>query len=121
VGSNDFYTQAVTQNALILALGLPLAGPVQDESLLLGERLLGHEQALDFPLAGNVVAENGQVVTGAALQYEPDPWTNEGHNVNYNLTETKHQYGCFLRTLVDHGKAVIPPPQPEGTACPSLP
>ena len=62
-------------------------------------------------------SENGASVTGAVLQYEPDTWTNEGHNVNYNLTETKHQYGCFLKTLAENGEAVIPPPGPEGSAC----
>jgi hypothetical protein len=69
-------------------------------------------------VAGDMKSEDGRTATGAALQYDPDPWTHEGHNVNYNLTETKHQYGCMLRTLIDGGRAVIPGPAPEGTACP---
>ena len=118
VGKNDFYTKTITQNAVIAALGLPLAGPVVDDEILMSQRLLGYDAPQQFPLHANVASEDGRTVTAAALQYQPDTWTNEGHNVNHNLTETKHQYGCFLRTLIDTGMPTIPPPGPEADPCP---
>ena len=103
VGGNDFYTKAITQNALITALRLPLAGPVREESLLLNERLMGFNKPINFPVSQNVESEDGRKATAAVLQYEPDSWTHEGHNVNHNLPETKYQHGWFLRTLIDTG------------------
>ncbi len=117
LGMNDFYTKTVTQNAVATSLGVPLAGRVIDEEILLSQRLLGYHAPQEFPLKQNVETEDGKRVTGAVIQWEPDDWTNEGHNVNYNLTETKHQYGCFLRTLIDDGAPTIPPPGPEGSPC----
>ncbi|HUT51893.1 MAG TPA: hypothetical protein VM658_00745 [bacterium] len=117
VGANDFYTKPVTQNAIITALGLPLAGQVRDDSIMMNERLIGHPAPENYPVRQNVQSEDGRPATAAALQYEPDAWTHEGHNVDYNLTETKHQYGCFLRTLIDTGAATIPAPGPEGSPC----
>jgi hypothetical protein len=114
VGGNDFYTKAITQNALITAIGLPLAGPIREESLLLNERLMGFDKPLNFPVSQNVQSEDGRKATAAVLQYEPDSWTHEGHNVNHNLSVTKYQHGWFLRTLIDTGVAIIPEPQSEG-------
>jgi hypothetical protein len=117
VGANDFYTKAITQNALAISLGLPIAGEVREKSIVPAIGLLGYGLPHGYPLQLNIPVEGGEKVTGALLQYEPDTWTNEGHNVNYNLSETKHQYGCFLRTLADDGVAVIPAPGDEGTPC----
>lgn len=117
VGKNDYYTKAVTQNAIITALGLQLAGEVIEPEILTIQKLMGFDAPLQYPVAENAKSENGRKVTAVAVQYLPDSWTNEGHNVDYNLTETKHQYGCFLRTLIDTGKAVVPAPGPEGSPC----
>lgn len=117
VGLNDFYTKTITQNAIITALELPLAGKPQEPTILINLKLKGWLKPFDFPVMLNATSENGERVTASALQYQPDSWTNEGHNVNYNLTETKYQYGCFLRTLVDTGTPVIPPPAPERSPC----
>jgi hypothetical protein len=116
-GAPDFYTKPVTQNAIVTALGLPLAGEVLEPSILVNQRLGGYESIESWPVSANVKSEDGRSVTAIAVQFEPDPWTHEGHNVDYNLTETKHQYGCFLRTLADTGRPVIPPPGPEGSPC----
>jgi len=115
VGRNDFYTKAVTQNAILTALHLPLAGPMVEPSILVNQRLMGYAKSLEFPVSQNVSSEDGRKVTAAVLQYQPDTWTNEGHNVNHNLPETRHQYGWFLRTLIDSGVAIIPAPAPEGS------
>lgn len=117
VGLNDFYTKTITQNAIITALELPLAGKAREPTILINLNLKGWHKPFNFPVTLNVVSDNGERVTASALQYQPDTWTNEGHNVNYNLTETKHQYGCFLRTFIDTGKPVIPPPAPERSPC----
>ena len=117
VGDHDYYTKAITQNAIITALGLPLAEPARDDSILPSQRLLGFRQPLSYPISNNVKSEDGRSATAAAFQYQSDSWTHDGHNVDYNLTETKHQYGCFLRTLIDTGRPLIPPPGPEGSPC----
>ena len=114
VGQNDFYTKAITQNAILTALGLPLAGPMVEPTIQLNQKLMGYNKPLDFPVSHNVQSEDGRKVTAAVLQYLPDSWTNEGHNVNHNLPETKHQHAVFLRSLIDTGVAVIPaPPKKE--------
>jgi len=117
VGKNDYYTKTITQNAIITALGLPLAGEVIEPEILTTQKLMGYDAPLKYPVGLNAKSDDGKKVTAAAVQYLPDTWTNEGHNVDYNLTETKHQYGCFLRTLIDTGIAVVPMPGPEGAPC----
>jgi len=117
VGRNDYYTKTITQNAVITSLGLPLAGPMLNDEIKLTQGLQGYDQPLEFPVSQNMETEDGRRVTAAVLQFEPDTWTNEGHNVDYNLTETKHQYGCFLRSLADLGVATIPAPGPEQDPC----
>jgi hypothetical protein len=117
VGDNDYYTKPVTQDAIITALGLPLAGAALWPTILTNERLLGFGEPLKYPVAANASSENGGKVTAAAIQFFPDPVTQEGHWVNYNLPEVRHQYGCFLRTLIDTGTATIVAPAPEGSPC----
>lgn len=117
LGQNDFYTKPLTQNTIATALGLPLAGPALDPIFSESQRLMDFPAPLPYPVRGNLRSEDGRTVTGAAIQYPADSWTGDGHNVDYNLTETKHQYGCFLRTLIDAGVPVIPPPGPEGSPC----
>ncbi len=117
VGDNDYYTKPVTQDAIITALGLPLAGAALWPTILANERLMGYDAPLQYPVAGNATSERGEKVTAAAVQFFPDPITKEGHWIDYNLPEARHQYGCFLRTLIDTGTATIVAPAPEGSPC----
>jgi hypothetical protein len=120
IGSHDFYTKPITQEAIVTALGLPQAGEILWPSIRLTQELMGFHEPLKYPVADNARSEDGRKVTAAVVQYLPNTQTNEGHWIDFNLTETRHQYSCFLKTLSDTGNAVIPAPGPEGSPCESL-
>ena len=78
---------------------------------------MGFHEPLKYPVANDARSEDGRKVTAAVIQFLPNEQTHEGHWIDYNVPETRHQYGCFLKTLSDTGTAVIPAPGPEGSPC----
>jgi hypothetical protein len=78
---------------------------------------MGYGSPLKYPVSLNARSDDGRKVTSAVVQFLPDDRTREGHWINYNLPEVRHQYGCFLKTLADKGVATIPVPAPEGSPC----
>ena len=117
IGDNDFYTKPITQDAVVTALGLPQAGAVLWQSTRTTQKLIGYGDPLKYPVSLNAGSDDGRRVTAAVVQYHPDAWTHEGHWIDLNLPEVRHQYGCFLETLVDKGVAILPAPAPEGSPC----
>jgi len=117
LGDNDYYTKPVTQEAIATALGLPQAGEVVMPSIRTTQKLMGYGDPLNYPVSLNARSDGGRKVTAAVVQFLPDDRTHEGHWINYNLPEVRHQYGCFLKTLIDKGAATIPAPAPEGSPC----
>ena len=127
-GIRDGYTPNVTTDALALAIGVPLVGPVERKVPIMDQ--LGPKKT-SAPLAGNI-STGGTKITGALLQYEPVPvvpkkscaedgdcgngdicykdrCTDDGHFVVFHDPRAIRQYSRFLATLARHGYPTVSP------------
>ncbi len=111
IGLYDHYFSPISQNAVITSLGLDMAGEILEESLDEWMDVSGAE-ILEFPVSGNIPVESGKAVTGMSQHYYEDG-VMDGHDINFQLDETKYQYGCFLYSIVNQGKAVIYEPRSD--------
>lgn len=103
-GTDDHYFPPSTQNASVVSMGLDLAGPAVisgTPEILKLARL----ERLDYPVSLNKSSPEGKV-TAVTVQYKAAP-PLDGHHINFQRTETRYQYGCFLKTLADTGRPVL--------------
>jgi len=132
-GFFDSFFPPPCQNAFIQAAGLQLAGALYPEegfeeiarqadyasprcgfavpcarSTLEVMEFLGLGVA-QYPVTGNLRSADGAAVTAAVVQFLQDGIL-DGHHINFQLAETKLQYGTFLRTLIDTGMPVLVDP-----------
>jgi len=139
-GFFDSYFPPPGQNAFILAAGLQLAGePFAEEgfqeiarrmeyqsprcglatscsrSTVEAMEYLGLEIA-DLPVSGNIAAPDGNRITGVLVEALEDG-NMDGHHISFQLDALKHQYSCFLRTLIDTGLPVLLETGGPGSAC----
>ncbi|MEM6930867.1 MAG: hypothetical protein AAF602_28290, partial [Myxococcota bacterium] len=91
-GLTDGYFSPDSRGNLSVALGTPLAGGVLEQRGLDLLELIGFDEALEYPVRGNI-----EGVTSATVQYAPS--VLDGHHVAYQRSDTKAQYGCFLKTV----------------------
>ncbi len=106
-GILDTYNPPPAENPGAAALGLDAVAPLVDEAIR-DELALAGRAVVEPPLSGNVAGADGTPVTAAVRQYRADPATGEGHYVLFQLDEGKHDYGCFLASLVRDGVATVP-------------
>ncbi len=105
-GIADTYIMPPIANALTIATGLDLAGPVldRDDPRIADFRSitdvlpLRGRGALAFPVSGNLDTL-GPPVTGAVVQHFEDG-VEDGHEIMWQLPEAQTQYRCFLRGLL---------------------
>ena len=98
-------------SALAMAGGFDLAGPAHDPNLLADIQRVGG-QALTLPAGPNRGAASGVVV-----QFVADGF--DGHYVPFNIAGPKYLYRCWLESLVETGRAVVPVLVDDGeAACP---
>ncbi|MFO0760472.1 MAG: hypothetical protein U0359_28585 [Byssovorax sp.] len=118
VGLGDSYFPTETYDAMALAYAHQEAGdqvwPTMQEAL----SLEGKQGIAPYPVIDNLTSESGVKYTGAVIQYEGDG-VYDPHALYSQKDEVKYQYGCFLSTFTQTGKAVIPAPAPLGTPCPT--
>ncbi|MAQ14703.1 MAG: hypothetical protein CMN30_07890 [Sandaracinus sp.] len=118
VGMGDSYFPIEVYDAVAIAYGHEQAGdevwPSMQEALGLADL----DGIVDYPVVGNMTAENGETYTGAVVQYAGDGFSDP-HVIFVQLEDVRYQYGCFLETQVHTGTAVIPAPAPLGTPCPT--
>jgi hypothetical protein len=123
-GIVDTYILPPIANASSLSFGLDLAGPEYDAttpalsqftpiSTLLD--LSGHS-AITLPAQGNETAGDGTTVTAMVIQHQQDS-VEDGHEVVFQTDAPKHQYRCFLQTLLT-GIPKVPPDGAATDPCP---
>ena len=120
VGKDDKYFPTTLFDAIALGYGNEQAGEAQWATMQEALTRAGHGGLKSFPVVDNLESVDGQKYTGVVVQYtgtgESDP-----HSIISQLDSVKFQYGCFLETARDRGKAVLPAPLPLGTTCPTEP
>ena len=106
VGEGDTEVPESIFNALALATGLRQAGPIfwpeMQDSLAL-DGLAGVES---YPVANNLISDDGRRYTGVVVQYQGDGIADP-HTIFSQLDEVKFQYANFLRTLFDDDLAQV--------------
>jgi hypothetical protein len=115
-GQFDEYFAPSSQAAIITGLGLDLMGDVNDGTVLELMGMTG-KQVQPYPVSGNIKTKSGERVTGVAVQYE-QVGPLDGHHINFQRTETKYQYGCFLYSLIKDGTPTMyAPKEPWQSTC----
>lgn len=113
-GIVDNYILPDIANASSLSFGLDLAGPAIDDpsnpaltgqtSILTVLPLSGQRQ-IQYPVSCNVMV-GGDCVT-AVLTQHPGDGIEDGHEVVFQTEPPKHQYRCFLKSLLT-GTPMVP-------------
>ena len=113
-GIVDDYILPDIANASSLSFGLDLAGPAIDDpsnpaiagqtSILTVLPLSGRRQ-IAYPASCNV-SVGGGCVTGVLTQH-PGDGIEDGHEVVFQIEPPKHQYRCFLQSLLT-GTPIVP-------------
>jgi hypothetical protein len=117
-GIVDNYILPRIANSLSLPLGLDLAGdeidtgdPALDGQTPISALLpLAGRSQLSFPVSGNASGS-----TAIVVQHRGDG-IEDGHEVVFQTEPPKHQYRCFLASLLT-GTPRVPAPGPADAAC----
>ena len=122
-GIVDNYILPNIANASSLSLGLDLAGPAIDDpanpalagqtSIVTVLPLSGRRQ-IPYPAACNVLV-GGDCVTGVLTQH-PGDGIEDGHEAVFQTEPPKHQYRCFLKSLLT-GAPTVPADAVAGAPC----
>jgi hypothetical protein len=122
-GIVDHYILPDIANASSLSFGLDLAGPALDDpsnpklagqtSILTVLPLAGRRQ-IEYPASCNVAVDGG-CVTGILTQH-PGDGIEDGHEVVFQTEPPKHQYRCFLKSLLT-GAPTVPADAAAGAPC----
>ncbi len=127
-GIVDHYIMPPIADAESLSLGLDLAGPELDNTppeiaglAPVGPLLpLVGRSAIALPASANVSASQGTktgVKITAVLTQSPADGIEDGHEVVFQTDPPKHQYGCFLKSLLA-GTPTVPGPGAALDPCP---
>lgn len=106
-GDDDDNISTGLQRALNAALGTDLVGAdvgAPEDQILPWLELAGRG-SLPAPVSNNVMAGD-EARTAAVVRWLPDR-DDGGHYVTFQLEGPKHQYGCFLETLLETGIPVV--------------
>jgi hypothetical protein len=101
-GHDDHQVPENLQRALILALGLDLAGPevctgpADSDAVVLP---IGGLTQLPYPVQGNFTLPMGDVRTAAFVRYEHDPVMGDGHYVFFQTPAVIPQVQTFLQGI----------------------
>jgi len=122
-GIVDNYILPDIANATSLSLGVDLAGPAIDDpanpalagqtSIVTVLPLSGRKQ-ISYPVSCNVLTGGG-CVTGVLAQHPGDS-IEDGHEVVFQTEPPKHQYRCFLKSLLK-GVPTVPADTADDAAC----
>lgn len=122
-GIVDHYIMPPIANATSLSLGLDLAGDALDETSAELSALTPISALLGFagrgrvalPASENKENSDGSFIT-AVLTQHPEDGIEDGHEVVFQTSAPKHQYQCFLMSLLS-GSPRVPGPGNEGDPC----
>ncbi|UJR86315.1 hypothetical protein [Sandaracinus amylolyticus] len=109
VGEGDSYFPTRVYDAVALAYGHEQAGDVVWSSMQDALALDGREGVLGYPVHANRTSERGDAYTGVVVQYAGDGFSDP-HDIFVQLEAVRHQYGCFLRSVIEgRGGVVVAP------------
>lgn len=115
-GEGDSYFAEETYDAMALAYGHEEAGDVVWPSTQDALKLAGKGGITPYPVSQNLTSEDGTKYTGVIVQYKGDG-VYDPHALYSQLDDVKHQYGCFLSSILATGVALVPAPAPLGSPC----
>ncbi len=102
-GTFDLQTTANLQRGLVAAIGVDMLGDSQStdpyQELEDAIRIAGNKILTTEPVRGNKTRPDGSPLTYAVVRYAKDPY-KEGHYVPFQRDDAKHDYGCFVQTLL---------------------
>jgi len=117
VGKGDSYFPSTLYNAIVLAYGHEEAGDIVWPEMQDSLEVVGLDGIVKYPVMDELTSETGKKYTGVVVQYEGDG-IYDPHAIFAQLDAVKYQYGCFFKSFLDTGTAVVPAPAPLGTPCP---
>ncbi len=125
-GIVDHYIMPNIANTTSLSLGLDLAGPALDaqspelqmttEYTITPLLPLGGRSNIQLPASGNFTGSDGSAVTAVVIQH-PSDGIEDGHEIVFQTDPPKHQYVCFLQSLLT-GVPKVPTDGAAGDPCP---
>lgn len=104
-------------NAMAVASGTHQVGEVLHPDLQRALAWVDADGVLPYAVSANARSRDGEPYTGAVVQFSADG-VLDSHHIFAQLDEVKHQYGCFLRSLLDGGPGIVSQPATLGSACP---
>ncbi len=116
VGIHDSYFATETYDAMALAYGNREAGDVVWPTMQDALTLQGLGGVLSYPISNELQSESGTAYTGVVAQYT-DPTGYDGHDIFTQVDGVKHQYACFLSTMLANGHATVVAPAAVGSPC----
>jgi hypothetical protein len=106
-GIVDHYILPAIANATSLSIGLDLAGPSLDSMTpeiasftpLASLLDLVDRQTISYPVSGDITLPDGTSVTAMVAQHPADG-IEDGHEIVFQTDAPKHQYVCYLQSLL---------------------
>jgi len=109
-GHDDIQVPTDLQRALILALGVDMAGsdPGPEKKDKITPVLpWGGQKVLSYPVKANVLLAGHGLRTAIMVRYKQDSFSGDGHLVTFNLPEPPKQIKHFLETLLKHDTPTV--------------
>jgi len=116
VGQGDSAFPEEIFDAIALATGVQQAGPVFWERMQTSLALDKLDGILNYPIANNLKSEDGRPYTGVVVQYKGDG-LDDPHSIFSQLDDVKFQYGCFMDSVRNTGRAIVSEPKPILLPC----
>ncbi|MBT9317572.1 hypothetical protein [Leptothoe spongobia] len=106
VGQGDTEVPEVVFNAMALATGLRQSGAIIWPEMQVSLALDGLEGIEPYPVANNLLSDDGRPYTGVVVQYQGDGIA-DSHTIFSQLDEVKFQYANFLTTWFETDVAEV--------------
>lgn len=116
VGQGDSDFPESIFDAVALATGVQEAGEILWPNMQESLALEGLDGIVDYPVEDNLSSEDGRPYTGVVVQYKGDGLADP-HTIFSQLDDVKYQYGCFMNSVQQMGKGVVPEPKPILLPC----
>jgi hypothetical protein len=110
VAPGDSYFPTEVYDAMALAYQHPQAGNQAWPSMQQVLKLSGLSGLVSYPTSLNRDSENGEKYTGLIVQYQGDGFSDP-HAIAFQLDDVVKQYGCFVKTFLADGNAVVIDPR----------
>lgn len=119
VGLGDSFFPPPIYDSMALAYGHEQAGEIVWPSMQTALAQDARDGLATYPVSENLTSARGDPYTGVVVQYAGDGFSDP-HDIFMQLEAVRYQWGCFLKTHVETGRAVVPAPAALGTPCPTM-